>query len=160
MSGGGRNGRKSLAGRGPLPKRPKNPRRGERLGLRLLARGDFNLGSDVDVFLVAENLPAHLLARNGLLFQFRPPGVEHERGIPRGFGQKGRPTSWGLCGIASSFAMILGLSPSLRSSPEKGFFHSERKSAERRRTRSGSTGFSTSFPSLSQVPTMNPSASL
>lgn len=48
-----------------------------------VARGDFNLGSDVDVFLVAEDLPAHPLARSELLFQFGPPGVE-PKGLTKG----------------------------------------------------------------------------
>lgn len=45
-----------------------------------VARGDFNLWSDVDVFLVAKNLPGHPLDRFALLFRWAPPGVE-----PRGF---------------------------------------------------------------------------
>ena len=44
-----------------------------------VARGDFNLWSDVDVLLVAENLPEHPLDRASLLFQWAPAGME-----PRG----------------------------------------------------------------------------
>ncbi|MGB9757603.1 MAG: nucleotidyltransferase domain-containing protein [Candidatus Bipolaricaulaceae bacterium] len=48
-----------------------------------VARGDFNLGSDVDVFLVAENLPEHPLTRSELLFRWGPPGVE-PKGLTKG----------------------------------------------------------------------------
>lgn len=44
-----------------------------------VARGDFNIWSDVDVLLVAENLPEHPLDRSSLLFRWAPAGVE-----PRG----------------------------------------------------------------------------
>ncbi len=44
-----------------------------------VARGDFNLGSDIDVLLVAERLPEHPLDRASLLFRWAPAGVE-----PRG----------------------------------------------------------------------------
>jgi len=41
-----------------------------------VARGDFNFWSDVDVLLVAEDLPKHPLERLGLLLRLAPPGVE------------------------------------------------------------------------------------
>jgi len=41
-----------------------------------VARGDFNFWSDVDVLLVAEDLPKHPLERLGLLLKLTPPGVE------------------------------------------------------------------------------------
>ncbi len=44
-----------------------------------VARGDFNLWSDVDVLLIAEKLPEHPLDRASLLFRWAPAGVE-----PRG----------------------------------------------------------------------------
>jgi len=44
-----------------------------------VARGDFNLWSDVDVLLIAEKLPEHPLDRAALLFRWAPAGVE-----PRG----------------------------------------------------------------------------
>ena len=44
-----------------------------------VARGDFNIWSDVDVLLIAEKLPEHPLDRAALLFRWAPAGVE-----PRG----------------------------------------------------------------------------
>lgn len=41
-----------------------------------VARGDFNFWSDVDVLVVAENLPDHPLKRSELLIQLAPPKVE------------------------------------------------------------------------------------
>lgn len=40
-----------------------------------VARGDFNLWSDVDVVIIADDLPPRFLDRVGL-FSDRPPGVE------------------------------------------------------------------------------------
>ena len=41
-----------------------------------VARGDFNVWSDVDVVLVADELPERLLDRLDLLMEGRPPRVE------------------------------------------------------------------------------------
>ncbi len=41
-----------------------------------VARGDFNFWSDIDVLIVAENLPEHPLKRLDLLMQLAPPKVE------------------------------------------------------------------------------------
>lgn len=41
-----------------------------------VARSDFNLWSDVDVLVVAEQLPDHPLRRQDLLMQVAPPKVE------------------------------------------------------------------------------------
>ncbi len=41
-----------------------------------VARGDFNFWSDVDVLVVAENLPSHPLERLELLMSLAPVGVE------------------------------------------------------------------------------------
>lgn len=64
-----------------------------------VARGDFHLGSDVDVFIVAEELPDHPLARSELLFRFGPPGVE-----PKGL-RKGEF----LAALAKKDAQLLGV---------------------------------------------------
>lgn len=45
-----------------------------------VARGDFNLWSDVDVFLVTEELPDRPQDRCGFLLEFAPPGIE-----PKGY---------------------------------------------------------------------------
>ena len=45
-----------------------------------VARGDFNLGSDVDILIVAERLPGHPLARMGLLYSRLEGPLE-----PRGY---------------------------------------------------------------------------
>ncbi|MCS7312633.1 MAG: nucleotidyltransferase domain-containing protein [Acidobacteria bacterium] len=45
-----------------------------------VARGDFNVWSDVDVLLVAARLPADPLERWGLLIRLAPPDVE-----PKGY---------------------------------------------------------------------------
>jgi len=45
-----------------------------------VARGDFNLGSDVDILIVAEGLPAHPLARMDLLYSCLEGPLE-----PRGY---------------------------------------------------------------------------
>lgn len=47
-----------------------------------VARGDFNVASDVDVLVVAETLPAHPLTRLELLLSHAPPGVE-PKGLTR-----------------------------------------------------------------------------
>jgi predicted nucleotidyltransferase len=41
-----------------------------------VARGDFNVWSDVDVVVVADGLPERLLERLDLLMEGRPPGIE------------------------------------------------------------------------------------
>jgi len=54
----------------------------DRLGIRQaavvgsVARGDFNVWSDVDVVVVADALPERLLDRAHVLMEGRPPGVE------------------------------------------------------------------------------------
>jgi hypothetical protein len=45
-----------------------------------VARGDFNVWSDVDVLIVVENLPQRPPDRFGLLLRLAPPGVE-----PKGY---------------------------------------------------------------------------
>jgi hypothetical protein len=45
-----------------------------------VARGDFNLWSDVDVLVVSDALPAHPLARSEALHRMVLPGIE-----PKGF---------------------------------------------------------------------------
>lgn len=47
-----------------------------------VARGDFNIGSDVDVLVVAETLPLDPFARAELLLSHAPAGVE-PRGLTR-----------------------------------------------------------------------------
>lgn len=44
------------------------------------ARGDFNLGSDIDVLIVSDSLPTHPLARSELLYRFVRGGIE-----PKGY---------------------------------------------------------------------------
>lgn len=41
-----------------------------------VARGDFNVWSDVDVVLIADELPSRLLDRIDVLMEGRPPRVE------------------------------------------------------------------------------------
>lgn len=58
----------------------------ERLAVRLpvvaaaiagsVARGDFNVWSDVDVVVIADGLPARAPERNGLLLEDAPPRVQ------------------------------------------------------------------------------------
>jgi hypothetical protein len=43
-------------------------------------RGDFNLGSDIDVLIVSDSLPTHPLARSELLYRFVRGGIE-----PKGY---------------------------------------------------------------------------
>ena len=44
------------------------------------ARGDFNLGSDIDVLIVCDSLPINPLARSELLYRFVRGGIE-----PKGY---------------------------------------------------------------------------
>lgn len=41
-----------------------------------VARGDFNVWSDIDVVLVAEHLPASILERQSLLLRSATPGIQ------------------------------------------------------------------------------------
>lgn len=41
-----------------------------------VARGDFNLWSDIDVLVVADALPEHPLERSRVLYEFALPGIE------------------------------------------------------------------------------------
>ncbi|MCX7844552.1 MAG: hypothetical protein N2507_04370 [Candidatus Bipolaricaulota bacterium] len=41
-----------------------------------VARGDFHFASDIDVLLVAPELPPHPLRRLALLYRFVTPGIE------------------------------------------------------------------------------------
>jgi len=45
-----------------------------------VARGDFNLGSDVDILIVSEGLPLHYLTRMDLLYSCLEPPLE-----PKGY---------------------------------------------------------------------------
>lgn len=44
------------------------------------ARGDFNLGSDIDVLIISDALPEHPLKRSELLYRYINPGLE-----PKGY---------------------------------------------------------------------------
>ena len=48
-----------------------------------VARGDFNVWSDVDVVVVADELPDHPAERTGLLLSGAPPGVQPVGFTPR-----------------------------------------------------------------------------
>lgn len=54
-----------------------------------VARGDFNLGSDVDVLIVAEGLPSHPLARMEMLYSCLEGPLE-----PRGYTLAEFQTLW------------------------------------------------------------------
>ena len=41
-----------------------------------VARGDFNDASDIDVIIIAENLPGALLGRSDMLYENVPPLIE------------------------------------------------------------------------------------
>ena len=45
-----------------------------------VSRGDFNLGSDVDVLIISEGLPSHPLERMEVLYSCHPPPLE-----PKGY---------------------------------------------------------------------------
>jgi hypothetical protein len=45
-----------------------------------VARGDFNLHSDIDVLIISEKLPSNPLERSKFLYSIAPPGLE-----PKGF---------------------------------------------------------------------------
>lgn len=45
-----------------------------------VARGDFNLGSDLDVLIISDNLPANPLKRSRLLYSMVKPMIE-----PKGY---------------------------------------------------------------------------
>ncbi len=76
-----------------------------------VARGDFNRWSDIDVLVVAENLPDTLAARLArLTTSNRPPGVEAILWTPDELAERwsrgndpwpGRPTRWGIEAKAS-----------------------------------------------------------
>jgi hypothetical protein len=54
-----------------------------------VARGDFNVWSDVDVVIVAENLPSKMVDRTGLLMEGAPPGIQ-----PVGFTPEELARAW------------------------------------------------------------------
>jgi len=47
-----------------------------------VSRGDFNLGSDVDILIISESLPSHPLERMEVLFSCHEPPLE-----PKGYTQ-------------------------------------------------------------------------
>ncbi|HEY8449372.1 MAG TPA: nucleotidyltransferase domain-containing protein [Bacillota bacterium] len=54
------------------------------------ARGDFHEGSDIDVVIVADALPAHPLERLRLLYSVAPPNVEPKGYTPAEWEAEGR----------------------------------------------------------------------
>ncbi len=44
------------------------------------ARGDFNIGSDIDILIISDNLPSDMLKRMELLYQYITGGIE-----PKGY---------------------------------------------------------------------------
>lgn len=44
------------------------------------ARGDFNIGSDIDILIISDNLPANMLERMELLYHYVEGGIE-----PKGY---------------------------------------------------------------------------
>ena len=50
-----------------------------------VARGDFNLGSDVDILIVSEGLPLHPLERMEVLYSCHEPPLEPKGYTPAEF---------------------------------------------------------------------------